>query len=194
MKTSNDLQHFFETLLKELVWSERHLVKVLETMKTKATSKALKEAFKKHELHTKKQGERLEKIFGLLELGLTEEKSLGMQGLFDEGWKLIDQTEDSTYRRDVALIIAAQKVEHYEIATYGSLIALADLMGQKKVVQLLKQSLEEEKLADAELTELARLRINEPAKTESNPVRARTSAAKKTASKKTVAPKAKADS
>lgn len=166
MEAHSKLDVFFETLLQEILWSEKNLCKVLDTMKSTATTKALKDAFKKHEQQTKKQVERLEKIFGLISKEVSEKKSLGMQGLFDEGWKVIDDTEEGSYQRDVALIIAAQKVEHYEIATYGSLIALANILGEKQVSKLLSQTLEEEKATDATLSSLAEAEINEPAKDE----------------------------
>ncbi|HUP14389.1 MAG TPA: DUF892 family protein, partial [Niastella sp.] len=85
------------------------------------------------------------------------------QGLFDEGWKVIDETESNTPQRDVAIIIAAQKVEHYEIACYGSLITLAKTMGQKQVAEMLAPTLEEEKQADKILSTIAEGGLNKEA-------------------------------
>ena len=88
------------------------------------------------------------------------EPCAGLQGLFDEGWQVIDETEQGSAQRDVALIIAAQKVEHYEIACYGSLITLAKTMGQNQVAKILAPTLQEEKATDIALTEIAEAGIN----------------------------------
>jgi ferritin-like metal-binding protein YciE len=91
---------------------------------------------------------------------------MGLQGLFDEGWQVIDETEAGTNQRDVALIIAAQKVEHYEIASYGSLITLAKTMGQQEIAELLGPTLEEEKETDTVLSTIAETGINADASQE----------------------------
>ncbi|OQP59709.1 rubrerythrin family protein [Niastella vici] len=154
------LQDFFVTCLQELYWSETHLVEMLNTMSIAATTPQLKEAFIVHKEETEKQKKRLEEVFTLMGLPPQAERCAGLQGLFDEGWQVIDETEAGSAQRDVALIIAAQKVEHYEIASYGSLITLAKTMGQKEVANILTPTLKEEKNADNALTEIAEAGIN----------------------------------
>ncbi|MCL4638938.1 MULTISPECIES: YciE/YciF ferroxidase family protein [Olivibacter] len=163
---NSTLSIFFHTMISEIYWSEKHLGNVLHTMKSTATTDELKKAFDMHMSETHEQLRRIEQIFDQLGKPINERSSLGMQGLFDEGWRVIDETEEGSFQRDVALVIAAQKVEHYEIACYGSLINLATLLGYNSIVGLLKQSLEEEKATDAKLTKLAEEQLNKAAKRE----------------------------
>lgn len=157
---NSKLEEFFVTLLQEIYWSEQHLVTVLDTMSEAATTSELKQAFNNHRDQTRAHIERLEKTFGELNLPPQAEPSAGLQGLFDEGWQVIDETQEGSAQRDVALIIAAQKVEHYEIATYGSIVTLAQTLGRKKIAELLQPTLNEEKETDLLLTEIAEGRIN----------------------------------
>jgi ferritin-like metal-binding protein YciE len=166
--TSNDtanpkLMEFFATSLQELYWSETHLTKVLSSMSQAATAEELRDAFKLHAEQTEKHAKRLEEAFGKLNMEPQAEPCVGLQGLFDEGWQVIDETEDGSAVRDVALIVAAQKVEHYEIACYGSLITLAKTIGHNDVAKILAPTLEEEKNTDAILTSIAESGINEEA-------------------------------
>jgi ferritin-like metal-binding protein YciE len=154
------LQEFFVTCLQELYWSETHLINVLDTMSMAATTPQLKEAFLVHKEETEKQKKRLEEVFALLALPPQAEPCAGLQGLFDEGWQVIDETAEGSAQRDVALIIAAQKVEHYEIACYGSLMTLAKTMGQNEVAAILAPTLKEEKETDNTLTAIAEAGIN----------------------------------
>ncbi|WP_205512808.1 YciE/YciF ferroxidase family protein [Longitalea arenae] len=160
------LQNFFVTSLQELYWAETHLAQMLNTMSTAATNTQLKEAFIEHMEETEQHRQRLEEVFSQLGIEPRTQPCMGLQGLFDEGWKVIDETEEGSSQRDVALIIAAQKVEHYEIASYGSLITLARTMGQNKVAELLVPTLEEEKEADLTLTTIAEAGINTEASQE----------------------------
>ncbi|WP_207515296.1 YciE/YciF ferroxidase family protein [Longitalea luteola] len=160
------LQSFFETSLQELYWAETHLAQMLNTMSTAATNTQLKEAFIEHMEETEQHKLRLEEVFSQLGIPPRTQPCMGLQGLFDEGWKVIDETEEGSSQRDVALIIAAQKVEHYEIASYGSLITLAKTMGQNKIAELLVPTLEEEKEADLSLTTIAEAGINTEASQE----------------------------
>ena len=166
MATQNDsavnskLQEYFVTGLQEIYWSETNLVNVLKTMNEAATSRELKEAFELHMNQTRTHVERLEEAFAVLALPAEAEPSAGLQGLFDEGWQVIDESEEGTAQRDVALIIAAQKVEHYEIACYGSLITLAKTLGLNDVANILGPSLAEEKETDQNLTLIAEGGIN----------------------------------
>lgn len=154
------LQNFFTTCLQELYWSETHLVNMLDTMSKAATNTQLQEAFIQHMEETTRHKQRLEKVFSKMGLEPQAEPCMGLQGLFDEGWQVIDETEPGTNQRDVALIIAAQKVEHYEIASYGSLITLAKTMGQNEIAELLVPTLQEEKDTDTTLTTIAESGIN----------------------------------
>lgn len=154
------LQDFFTTCLQELYWSETHLVNILDTMSKSATNTQLQEAFMQHMEETARHKERLEKVFSRMGIEPQAEPCMGLQGLIDEGWQVIDETEPGTNQRDVALIIAAQKVEHYEIASYGSLITLAKTMGQNEIAAILVPTLQEEKDTDITLTTIAESGIN----------------------------------
>jgi ferritin-like metal-binding protein YciE len=160
------LQEFFVTSLQELYWSEVNLRNTLNTMTEEATTSQLKEAFQLHAEQTGNHAMVLENVFGLLGVPAEPEPSVGLQGLFDEGWQVIDETEKGSAQRDVALIIAAQKVEHYEIACYGSLITLAKTLGHNEIAQLLEPVLAEEKETDSILTSIAASGINAEAKEE----------------------------
>lgn len=161
--TNPKLQEFFVTSLEEMYWAETHLVSVLTTMSKAATDPNLKQAFDLHAQQTGLHRERLDKVFNLLGRPAQAEPSTGLQGLFNEGWQVIDETEDGSALRDAALIVAAQKVEHYEIACYGSLITLAKTIGLNEIAKILVPSLNEEKDTDASLTAIAEAGINEEA-------------------------------
>ncbi|MGZ5191661.1 MAG: YciE/YciF ferroxidase family protein [Flavisolibacter sp.] len=165
-KLSSALQDFFVTCLKEMYWSEVNMRNTLATMTREATTNELKNAFLRHEEQTEMHAKVLENVFALLGFPPEPEPSAGLQGMFDEGWQVIDESKNGTAQRDVALIIAAQKVEHYEIATYGSLISLAKTLGHQEIVQLLKPVLEEEKETDEILTSIAESGINAKASEE----------------------------
>lgn len=154
------LEEFFSSMLQEIYWSEQQLTTVLGTMQQAATTTALKSSFATHLEQTEVHVQRLEKAFELLGQPAQPEPSAGLQGLFDEGWQVIDETDEGSAQRDVALIIAAQKVEHYEMACYGSLATLARTLGQAQLAQLFEQTLAEEKETDSLLTEIAESSIN----------------------------------
>lgn len=164
------LQEFFVTSLQEMYWAEINMRNTLATMTEEATTVKLKEAFQLHGEQTEKHAKVLENIFALLGVPPQPEPCVGLQGLFDEGWQVIDESAKGSAQRDVALIIAAQKVEHYEIATYGSLMTLANTLGHKEIVQLLEPVLNEEKETDAILTSIAKSGINTEASREPAPL------------------------
>lgn len=164
---NSTLQEFFVTALQEMYWSETNLINVLTTMSGAATTRELQSSFELHANQTRDHVQRLEQVFALLALPPQAEPCVGLQGLFDEGWQVIDETPEGSAQRDVALIIAAQKVEHYEMACYGSLITLAKTMGQTEIADLLVPTLEEEKETDAILTSIAESGINKEASMES---------------------------
>lgn len=154
------LQDFFTDEIKDIYWAEKHLVKTLPKMAKAATSEELKSAFNDHLAVTQTHVSRLEEVFGLLGEKVQAKKCDAMEGITKEGEGVIEDTEAGTSTRDVGLILSAQKVEHYEISTYGGLAQLATTLGLEEVADLLKQTLEEEKEADMTLTGIAENDIN----------------------------------
>jgi ferritin-like metal-binding protein YciE len=160
------LDDFFVSMLSEIYWSEINLLNVLSSMETASTLQELKEAFSTHKEQTQVHVERLEEVFSMLGVPAEAIPSIGLQGIFDEGWQVIDESEAGSAQRDVALIIAAQKVEHYEMACYGSIITLARTLNRPDVAELLLPTLQEEKETDALLTIIAESKRNEDASEE----------------------------
>lgn len=160
------LNTFFLDGLKDTYGAEKQLTKALPEMKNGATSEDLKAAFEDHLKVTENQIQRLERIFEMVGQQPQEKKCEGMEGLIKEGQTIMRETESGTSTRDAALIVSAQKVEHYEIAAYGSLRQLAKTMGKQEISQLLEETLEEEKATDLLLSNLAEMLINEQAKEE----------------------------
>jgi len=151
LQTLEDLLHYE---LKDLFSAENQLVKALPKMAKAATNDQLKAGFQEHLEQTKGHVERLEQIAGMIGKKLSGHKCKAMEGLIEEGSELISEdAEDSV--RDAGLIGAAQRVEHYEIAGYGTAKALAKTLGHQDIVDLLEETLEEEKATDEKLTELA---------------------------------------
>ncbi len=157
------LKELFVDELKDIYWAEKQMVKNLKKMAKAATSEKLKQAFEMHLAQTESQMERLEKVFELVEEKAAAKKCEAMAGLTKEAEELMEDTDEGTEVRDVALISAAQKSEHYEIASYGTLKTLAAVLGYSEAESLLEETLEEEKTADVKLTELAEGFINEAA-------------------------------
>jgi ferritin-like metal-binding protein YciE len=164
--TDAKLEKFFKDELKDIYWAEKRLVKTLPKLAKAATSDDLRDAFKGHLEETKGHVSRLEKAFQLLGYSAQAKKCEAMEGITKEGDEIIEDTDDGTSTRDVALILAGQKAEHYEIATYGGLIHIARTLGHKGVAQLFAETLKEEKAADEKLTSLAENSVNEEASTE----------------------------
>ncbi|TDO20990.1 YciE/YciF ferroxidase family protein [Pedobacter duraquae] len=165
MKDS-EFHEFFVDELKDIYWAEKHLVKALPKMKKAATSPELAACFDKHTAETQTHIETLEQVFALLEEKPAAKKCDAMAGLLEEAEGIIEDTEEGTMIRDAGLILAAQKVEHYEIATYGTLKTFAACMGHTEVEQLLQQTLDNEKATDVALTEVAEASINDAAAAE----------------------------
>lgn len=160
------LKEFFVDELKDIYWAEKHIVTTLPKMKKAATSEKLKQAFDDHTVQSQNQVARLEQIFGLLSEKARAKKCEAMAGIIEEGKGIIEETPKGTATRDVGLILAAQKVEHYEISTYGGLAQLATTLGLTEVADLLKQTLEEEKQTDILLSQIAETDVNYSASTE----------------------------
>jgi ferritin-like metal-binding protein YciE len=145
--------------LKDLYNAENQIVKALPRMTKAASSPELKRAFERHLEETKRQVERLNQIGEALETKLSGKKCKGMEGLIEEGKEIIEQGLDED-AADAGLIGAAQKVEHYEIAAYGTARTHAALLGHNKIAKLLQQTLDEEGATDKKLTALAESVIN----------------------------------
>lgn len=154
------LKELFVEELKDIYWAEKHLVKALPKMAKAATSDELRDAFQTHLTQTEEQITRVEQVFEILDMTPRAKKCEAMSGLVMEGQQAIEDTDKGTATRDAALIISAQKVEHYEIASYGSLVQLAKTIGLNEAVAILQQTLDEEKQTDALLTELAVSSVN----------------------------------
>jgi len=154
------LKDFFIDELKDIYWAEKHLVKTLPKMKKAATSSELQDAFADHLEVTKTHVTRLEDVFEALGKKAQAKKCDAMEGITKEGESIIENTEEGTSTRDVGLILAAQKVEHYEISTYGGLHQLAITLGLDDVADILAETLEEEKETDEKLTEIAENSVN----------------------------------
>lgn len=165
MKNS-EFHKFFVDELKDIYWAESHLVKALPKMQKAATSKELAAAFEKHTKESLNQIEILKQIFELLGEKAVGKKCAAMEGLIEEGKSIMEDTDRDTMTRDAGLILAAQKAEHYEIATYGTLRVFARTMGHDQIAELLTTILEEEKMTDVALTEIAESFVNEGAVSE----------------------------
>lgn len=157
---SSPLHKFFVSSLKDIYYAENAIIDALEKMQDAATTEELKEAFEDHQLQTKKHISRLEKVFKLIDETPAKKECEAIKGIIKEGEEVIKSTEEGSMTRDAALIISAQKVEHYEIATYGGLAQLAITMGHDKAADLLERTLQEEEDTDYELTEIAETYIN----------------------------------
>jgi ferritin-like metal-binding protein YciE len=155
----NTLQDLFHHELKDIYSAETQLLKALPKMAEAATNEDLKAAFEEHLEQTKLQVARLEEIAEACECKLTGHKCKAMEGLILEGGELISEDADD-HVRDAALIGAAQRVEHYEIAAYGTARALATCLGHDEAAELLGETLEEERDTDEKLTDLAESVIN----------------------------------
>jgi ferritin-like metal-binding protein YciE len=157
---NSQLQKFFEDSLKDIYWAEKNLVKALPKMQEAATTEELKNAIEEHLAQTETQVARLEQVFELMGKKAQAKKCEAMEGLIKEGETVIEETEEGSMTRDVGIIMAAQKVEHYEIATYGGLAQIATTMGLEEAADLLNETLEEEKETDELLTQIAENNIN----------------------------------
>jgi len=161
MKTQNNempnahLHELFIDELKDVLGAERQLLKGLKKMGNAAQGETLKTAFETHYKQTENQIERLKSVFEELGMAARGKKCKAMEGLLEEADEIAEEFEDSPEVLDAALIAAAQKVEHYEIATYGCLVTYAKLMQHSKAEELLALSLAEEKETDELLTIIA---------------------------------------
>lgn len=154
------LHDFFIDAVKDLYYAEKHIVKTLPKMSKASTSTELKTAFKTHLEDSKVHVTRLEEVFGLLNMKPRAKKCEAIEGITKEGEGIIEETEAGTATRDVGLIMAAQKVEHYEIASYGGLVQLAATLRLTEISGLLAITLQEEKETDLLLSSIAENHVN----------------------------------
>lgn len=154
------LEDLFLDSVKDLYWAEKALVKALPKMQKNATAPELQDAIAEHLVVTEEQVGRLEEVFEMLGEKAQAKKCEAMAGLIEEANSIMSETPKGTATRDVGIIMAAQKVEHYEIASYGSLVTLARTLGNEEVAGLLEETLNEEKEADELLTQVAEGSIN----------------------------------
>ncbi|HET6882084.1 MAG TPA: ferritin-like domain-containing protein [Pirellulales bacterium] len=148
------LEDLFLNELKDIFDAEKRILKALPKMAKAASTDELREAFETHLEETQGQVERLEQVFKQLEKPARGKKCAAMEGLIEEGKELMEE-DASEAVLDAGLICGAQKVEHYEIAAYGSLVAWSKILGYSKVTKLLEATLAEEKATDEKLTELS---------------------------------------
>ncbi|PXY43553.1 YciE/YciF ferroxidase family protein [Flavobacterium hydrophilum] len=156
---ASGLTELFEDSLKDIYWAEKALTKALPTMAKNATSADLIEALNSHLTETEEHVSRLEKVFELIGKKATAKKCDAMEGLIEEGKGILEETELGVVR-DAGIIAASQKIEHYEIATYGTLRQFAETLGLEEAAALLELTLDEEKGADKKLTEVAVNAVN----------------------------------
>jgi ferritin-like metal-binding protein YciE len=155
----NSLEDVFESELKDLYSAEQQLVEALPSIASAATSKELTTAIESHLRETRGHVQRLEEVFESVGMKVESEHCDGMEGLISEG-SAIAEAEGDGDARDAALIGAAQRVEHYEIAAYGTARTLAQQLGHGEAAELLSQTLDEESAADEKLTEIATSSVN----------------------------------
>jgi ferritin-like metal-binding protein YciE len=161
-QAASDLQELFEDQLKDIYWAEKALTKALPKMAKNASSDELVDAINEHLEITKTQVQKVENIFELIGKKAQAKKCEAMEGLIKEGESIIEDTEPGPVR-DAGIIGACQKVEHYEIASYGTLASFATLLGHDEAFSLLEEILAEEKEADQILTSVAEATINQEA-------------------------------
>lgn len=163
---AKDLRELFEDQLKDIYWAEKALTKAIPKMIKNATSPELIDALTDHLEVTEDQVMRCEEIFASIDKKAVAKKCEAMEGLLKEGTGIIESTEKGIVR-DAGIICASQKIEHYEIATYGTLLSWARQLGESEAASLLEETLNEEKDADTTLTDIAENNVNEGAE-ESN--------------------------
>lgn len=162
MATMKNLEDALVDELRDILHAEKQLTKALAKMAKKASSEELREAFEEHREVTLEQIERLEKAFDVLGKAPRAKKCEGMFGILEEGKEHLEEDAEPSVL-DAVMIADAQKAEHYEIASYGTVIAWAEQLGQNEIVRLLEQTLKEEKETDVKLTELAETLANQEA-------------------------------
>ncbi len=154
------LEKFFTDQLKDIYYAENKILEGLQKMIESATTDELKDAFNEHRSQTEKHIKRLDKVFELVGKKPEGKKCDAIEGILKEAESIIKETKEASMTRDAALIFAAQKVEHYEIATYGGLVQFAITLGLHEAADILDRTLREEEYTDSLLTEIAENDIN----------------------------------
>lgn len=154
MSKLKSLEDLFQHLLQDMYYAESRIAKTLPKMAKKASNSSLKDGFEIHLEETKEQISKLENVFEILDYKKEKEKCEAIEGLLKEGNSLIDEAEEGPVM-DAALIAAAQKVEHYEIASYGMLCAMAKKLNEKEAAEILHEILDQEKATDKKLSDMA---------------------------------------
>ena len=160
------LNELFLDELKDIYWAKKHLAKGLVKMAKAATSDELRTALETHLAETENHAVRLESAFASIEEKASAKKCEAMSGLLKEGDEIAESTKKGSYTRDAGIISAAQKIEHYEIASYGTLKTLATTLGYDEAAELLDATLQEEIKTDSLLTQIAQGGINKSGKSE----------------------------
>lgn len=155
----NSLDKLFEETLKDIYYAEKAILKALPKLAKGASSPHLEKAFEKHLKETEGQVARLEQVFEIIGKRAAGKTCPAIDGIIEEGNEVMKEAKDDMVR-DAALLAAAQAVEHYEISRYGTLIAWAQKLGMSDAVDLLQETLDEEKATDEALTELAESEVN----------------------------------
>lgn len=156
---ATDLADLFEDGLKDIYWAEKEILKELPKMNSAATSLKLKKVIERHEKETEEQIDLLEQVFKEIKVDLKANKCEAMAGILKEGKSILEHTASGSVR-DAGIIAACQKVEHYEIASYGTLIAYSILLEYKAATKILQKILDQERETDEALTKLAISEVN----------------------------------
>ena len=161
--TPKTIENLFHDMLKDIYYAEKKILKALPKMAKGAESPKLKAAFEKHREETEGQIERLEQVFEIIGKRAQGKTCPAIDGILEEGEEILEQYEGSN-ALDAGLVAAAQAVEHYEIARYGTLKRWAEVMGLKNAVKLLDETLKQESKTDEDLTKLADSQSNDKAR------------------------------
>lgn len=164
--TREGLQSLFVSELKGIYYAEKQAVDALGEQADAATTDEVRNAFLQHQEETRGQVARLEDVFRSVGVEVDDKTCAAIDGLVDDAQTVVSETESGSLTRDAGLIIAGQKIEHHEIAAYGSVVTLASVLGYSDAARLLKQTLEEEKNTDRKLTQLAESFVNQRAASE----------------------------
>ena len=159
MPSVDSLEELFQDELKDIYDAEKQLTKALPKLAKKATAEELRRALQDHLRETEQHVKRLEEVFEQLGMPARGKKCIGMQNLLKEGDEMIAEAEEDA-TRDAVMIASAQKVEHYEIASYGTVRTWANVLGKRDIAGILEDTLEEEKDADQKLTSIAESFVN----------------------------------
>ncbi|MEO6849666.1 MAG: DUF892 family protein [Mucilaginibacter sp.] len=161
MKATNlKLKEFFVHQLKDIYWAEKKLFSSWPELQEAASTPELKDAFKQQRQLAQTHVDRLEQVFGMLDVKVDSGKCPAINNILEEGIDNIGETNKGTSQRDTGLVFAGKKAEHYKIATYSSMVNLAKNMGYSYAAELLGETLAEDKAADSQLTKIAENNIN----------------------------------